>query len=65
METSTALPSRKPAPSALSFHLTPQEIESLRQDALEGHKWALEALKDVMPLDSQPDPRPAVHSAAD
>jgi hypothetical protein len=50
----TTMPSQnpKPAPSDVPRPLTMQEIESLRQDAREGHLWFQEAIKkmDLKPL---------------
>ena len=47
--TETAKPSRnlKPAPSEGPRPLTKQEIESLRQDAKEGHQWYQKAFKKL------------------
>jgi adenine/guanine phosphoribosyltransferase-like PRPP-binding protein len=42
---------RKHGPSDAPRPLTKQEIESLRQDAKEGHEWAQKALKNLKPLE--------------
>ena len=49
-EITNASPVRKPLPSDGPRPLTKQEIESLRQDAREGHEIAKTLLADVKPL---------------
>ena len=44
------LPNQKPERSWQPGPLTPQEIESLRQDSREAGKFFQEAFKDVKPL---------------
>lgn len=49
MATVKPLQNQKLAPSDVPRPLTKQEIESLRQDAREGHQWAQQALRNMKP----------------
>jgi len=53
METLKPSQNRKPAPSDAPRPLTKQEIESLRQDAKEGHIWFQKAIKKLNLISQQ------------
>jgi len=48
-EITKPLQNQKPAPLEGPRPLTPQEIESLRQDRKEGHEWAQKAIRKLKP----------------